>query len=79
MPHVGRHGHISVNLGCEAFTGDQPQFALDKVDKLKECIRSLHVRIIRQELRDIQRLREKMGDDGVGGLCANQLPSRFLR
>lgn len=65
------------NLGCEAFTEQQRRFALEKVDKLEECIRSLHVRIIRQALRDIWEVRERMGDEGVGALCASQLLGAF--
>jgi hypothetical protein len=64
------------NLGCEAFTEEQKRFALDKVDKLEECIRSFHVRIIRQALHDIWRLREGMGDER-GELCASQLLGAF--
>ncbi|KAK4122185.1 hypothetical protein N657DRAFT_599074 [Parathielavia appendiculata] len=59
-------------LGCEAFTEEQQGFALDKVDKLEECIRSLHVRIIRQALQDIWRVRASLGDCS-GELCASQL------
>ncbi|KAK4099589.1 hypothetical protein N658DRAFT_560311 [Parathielavia hyrcaniae] len=59
-------------LGCEAFTEEQRRFALDKVDKLEECIRSLHVRIIRQALHDIWRVRASLGDS-TGELCAGRL------
>lgn len=59
-------------LGCEAFTEAQRRFALDKVNKLEECIRSLHVRIIRRALEDIWELRARLGDSG-GELCASQL------
>ncbi len=59
-------------LGCEAFTEEQKRFALDKVDKLEQCIRSFHVRIIRQALRDVWGLRTSLGDFG-GELCASQL------
>ena len=59
-------------LGCEAFTEAQKSFALDKVDKLEECIRSFHVRTIRQALHDIWGLRTSLGDFG-GEICASQL------
>ncbi|KAK5651648.1 hypothetical protein OQA88_11823 [Cercophora sp. LCS_1] len=59
-------------LGCEAVSEEQRRFALDKVDRLEECIRSLHVGIIRQALRDIWALRDKLGD-ADGDLCAGEL------
>lgn len=63
-------------LGCEAFTEEQRRFALDKVDKLEECIRSLHIRIIRQALHDMWDLRASLGDSR-GQLCASQLLGTF--
>lgn len=63
-------------LGCEAFTEEQKGFALDKVNKLEECIRSLHVRIIRRALEDIWELRARLGDVR-GELCASQLLGAF--
>jgi hypothetical protein len=60
------------NLGCEAFTEEQKGFALDKVDKLESCIRSFHVGIIKQALRDVWELRKRLGDEG-GELCAGRL------
>ncbi|KAK3303890.1 fungal-specific transcription factor domain-containing protein [Chaetomium strumarium] len=59
-------------LGCEAFTEEQRTFALDKINKLEQCIRSLHVRIIRQALQHIWDLRASLGDF-TGELCASQL------
>ncbi len=59
-------------LGCEAFTEEQKSFALNKVDKLEECIRSFHIRIIRQALQDVWSLRSSLGDSR-GELCASQL------
>ncbi|KAM7190059.1 Fungal specific transcription factor domain containing protein [Naviculisporaceae sp. PSN 640] len=59
-------------LGCEAVTDDQRQFVMAKIDGLEECIRSSHVRIIRQALRDVWDLRTRMGDE-EGELCAGEL------
>jgi hypothetical protein len=59
-------------LGCEAFTEEQQSFALDKVNKLEECIRSFHIRIICRALHDIWNLRASLGDTR-GELCASQL------
>ncbi len=59
-------------LGCEAFTEEQKSFALDKVDKLEECIRSFHVRTIRRALHDVWETRMSLGDFN-GELCASQL------
>ena len=59
-------------LGCEAFTEEQKSFTLDKINKLEECIRSLHIRIIRQALHDIWNVRASLGDF-EGELCASQL------
>ncbi|KAM7201368.1 Fungal specific transcription factor domain containing protein [Rhypophila sp. PSN 637] len=59
-------------LGCEAVSQDQRSFVLAKVAGLEECIRSSHVRTIRQALRDVWDLRLKMGDD-EGNLCAGDL------
>ncbi|KZZ95336.1 C6 finger domain-containing protein [Moelleriella libera RCEF 2490] len=59
-------------IGCEAFTQEHQVFALDKVDKLEHCIGSLHVKNIRQALRDVWQLREDLGDLN-GKLCASAL------
>ncbi|KAM7213346.1 Fungal specific transcription factor domain containing protein [Rhypophila decipiens] len=59
-------------LGCEAVSQDQRSFVLAKVAGLEECIRSSHVRTIRQALRDVWDLRLTMGDD-EGNLCAGDL------
>ncbi|KAK3326744.1 fungal-specific transcription factor domain-containing protein [Apodospora peruviana] len=59
-------------LGCEAVSQDQRNFVLSKIDGLEECIRSSHVRTIRQALKDVWDLRPKMGDD-EGNLCAGEL------
>ncbi|KAF4126248.1 Fungal Zn(2)-Cys(6) binuclear cluster domain [Geosmithia morbida] len=59
-------------IGCEAFTDDQEEFVMDKVNKLEECIGSLHVKIIRQALEDIWEVRKRMGDL-EGNICASQL------
>jgi hypothetical protein len=59
-------------LGCEVFTEEQKSFVLDKVEKLGECIRSLHISIIRQALQDIWDVRASLGDFR-GELCASQL------
>lgn len=64
-------------LGCEAFTPDQQQFVLGKMDRLEVCIRSLHVSIIRQALEDVWVLRRDMGDEDVGVLCAGRLLGEF--
>ncbi|KAH8694585.1 fungal-specific transcription factor domain-containing protein [Ilyonectria robusta] len=59
-------------IGCEAFTADQKTFVLDKVDKLEVCLGSLHVRILRQALEDIWKLRTEW-QDFEGKLCASEL------
>jgi hypothetical protein len=59
-------------LGCEAYTAEQQGFALDKVNKLEDCIGSLHVKLIRQALEDVWRVRKNLGDSD-GKLCASQL------
>lgn len=59
-------------LGCEAVTDGQRNFVMAKIDGLEECIRSSHVRIIRQALRDVWHLRMEMGDE-EGELCAGVL------
>lgn len=59
-------------LGCEAFTELQQSFVMDKIDKLHDCIGSLHVKSIRQALEDVWKLREKLGDK-EGMLCSNRL------
>ncbi|KAF4975565.1 hypothetical protein FDECE_18561 [Fusarium decemcellulare] len=59
-------------VGCEAFNDDQKSFILDKVDKLEECLGSLHVQIIKQALKDIWQIREDC-QDFDGSLCASQL------
>ncbi|KAL1869449.1 hypothetical protein VTK73DRAFT_3094 [Phialemonium thermophilum] len=59
-------------LGCEAFTEEQKNFALDKVNKLEQCIRSLHIEAMRQALNDVWNLRASLGDFD-GELCAGQL------
>ncbi|KAK8880217.1 fungal-specific transcription factor domain-containing protein [Apiospora arundinis] len=59
-------------IGCEAFTADQQSFVLDKIDKLDMCIGSYHVRIIRQALEDLWRLRREEGDHD-GDMCASKL------
>ncbi len=64
-------------LGCEAFTPDQQAFVRDKMDRVEACIRSLHVRIIRQALVDVWALRKGMGDE-EGGVCAGRLLGEFL-
>jgi hypothetical protein len=64
-------------LGCEAFTEEQRSFALDKINKLEQCIRSLHVGIIRQALQHIWDLRASLGDF-TGELCAGQLLGVFI-
>lgn len=63
-------------IGCEAFTDEQKEFVLDKVHKLETCIGSLHVRVIRQALEDIWRLRAEWNDVD-GDLCASQLMSKL--
>ncbi|KAK1830471.1 Zn(2)-Cys(6) zinc finger domain protein [Podospora conica] len=60
-------------LGCEAFTPEQQQFVLSKMDRLEACIQSLHIKIIRSALVDVWALRKEIGDDGVGALCAGNL------
>jgi hypothetical protein len=65
-------------LGCEAFTPDQQQFVLGKMDRLEACIRSLHVSIIRQALVDVWALRRDTGDEDVGALCAGGLLGEFF-
>jgi len=60
-------------LGCEAYTLDQQAFVLEKVNLLEACIRSLHVRIIRQALVDVWALRKGLDDDGKGMVCAGEL------
>lgn len=59
-------------LGCEAYTRDQQAFVLDKMDRLEACIRSLHVKIIRQALTDVWALRKDTGDVS-GDICAATL------
>lgn len=56
-------------IGCEAFTEDQQSFVLDKIHKLDMCIGSYHVRIIRQALEDLWRIRRNAGDRD-GDMCA---------
>jgi hypothetical protein len=60
------------NLGCEAVEEVERRFALEMVGKLEVCIGSAHVGSIRQALRDVWELRERLGDRG-GVLCANEL------
>ncbi|KAK0652407.1 fungal-specific transcription factor domain-containing protein [Cercophora newfieldiana] len=60
-------------LGCEAYTLDQQAFVLEKVNLLEACIRSLHVRIIRQALVDVWAIRKGMDDEEKGMVCAGQL------
>ncbi|KAK0619192.1 fungal-specific transcription factor domain-containing protein [Immersiella caudata] len=64
-------------LGCEAFTPAQQAFVLDKVDRLEACIRSFHVRTIRQALVDIWAIRKDMGDENQGLVCAGRLLERL--
>jgi len=59
-------------IGCEAFTEEQKGYVLDKVQKLEECIGSLHVRIIRKALEDMWEARANLGDI-EGKLCASHL------
>ncbi|KAF7552121.1 hypothetical protein G7Z17_g4557 [Cylindrodendrum hubeiense] len=59
-------------IGCEAFSVEQKTFVLDKIDKLEACLGSLHVRIVRQALEDIWKLRTEW-QDFDGKLCASQL------
>ncbi|EXV01502.1 Zn(2)-Cys(6) zinc finger domain protein [Metarhizium robertsii] len=63
-------------LGCEAYTKERQLFVLDKINKLEECIGSLHVKLIRQASRDVWKVRERLGD-GRGALCAHQLLSKY--
>ncbi|CAH0034004.1 unnamed protein product, partial [Clonostachys rhizophaga] len=56
-------------MGCEAFSDEQKEFVLDKIHKFEVCLGSLHVRVLRQALEDIWKLRLDQGDvDGT--LCA---------
>jgi hypothetical protein len=64
-------------LGCEAFMPAQQAFVLDKVDRLEACIRSFHVRTIRQALVDVWAIRKDMGDEGQGMVCAGRLLGEF--
>ncbi|PSR82145.1 fungal-specific transcription factor domain-domain-containing protein [Coniella lustricola] len=59
-------------IGCEAFTPEQKNFVLDKVQRLKECLGSFHVGIIRQALKDVWEKRSVLGDM-EGHLCAGSL------
>lgn len=63
-------------LGCEAYTKERQLFVLDKINKLEECIGSLHIKLIRQASRDVWKVRERLGD-GRGNLCAHQLLSKY--
>ena len=63
-------------IGCEAFTEEQRGFVLDKVDKLEACLGSLHVRVIRQALRDMWRTRSELGDVD-GEVCASELLGEY--
>ncbi|KAK8045464.1 hypothetical protein PG993_005488 [Apiospora rasikravindrae] len=64
-------------IGCEAFADEQQSFVLDKIDKLYLCIGSYHVRIIRQALEDIWRIRREVGDLD-GHMCAVKLLGKFI-
>lgn len=59
-------------LACEAFTDLQRGFVADKINKLNDCIGSLHVKSIQQAAEDVWKLREALGDVD-GGLCSSQL------
>jgi hypothetical protein len=59
-------------LGCEAFTKEQQDFVMDKINKLDDCIGSLHIKCIRQALEDIWKVRENLGDC-EGTICSSQL------
>ncbi|KAJ2981875.1 hypothetical protein NQ176_g1757 [Zarea fungicola] len=58
-------------VGCEAFTEEQKQFVLDKLDKF-DCLGSLHVDTLRHILLEMWKLRESLGDTD-GNLCAGCL------
>lgn len=62
-------------IGCEVVHDDQKVFVLDMIKKLETCLGSLHVRILRQALKDIWEARAQEGDFG-GYLCANHLLSK---
>ncbi|KAL2267351.1 hypothetical protein VTJ83DRAFT_4628 [Remersonia thermophila] len=64
------------NLGCEAVEEAEREFALEMVGKLAGCIGSSHVGSIRQALRDVWDLRDRLGDR-EGLLCANELLERL--
>ncbi|KPM40152.1 hypothetical protein AK830_g6412 [Neonectria ditissima] len=59
-------------IGCEAFSNDQKDFVRDKIHKLEVCLGSLHVRIVRQALEDIWKIRADW-EDFDGHLCASRL------
>ncbi|KAL1842348.1 hypothetical protein VTJ49DRAFT_5516 [Mycothermus thermophilus] len=60
------------NFGCEAVDEGEKEFALEMVGKLAGCIGSSHVGSIRQALRDVWELRDRLGDR-EGALCASEL------
>ncbi|KAK8070185.1 hypothetical protein PG994_006801 [Apiospora phragmitis] len=64
-------------IGCEAFTDEQQNFVLDKIHKLDLCIGSYHVRIIRQALEDIWKIRREAGDLD-GHMCAAKLLGKSI-
>ncbi|KAI4858509.1 fungal-specific transcription factor domain-containing protein [Hypoxylon rubiginosum] len=59
-------------IGCEAFSQSQKDFVLGKIRNLEVCIGSLHLRVIRQALEDIWKLRADL-QDFDGHLCAGHL------
>ncbi|KAK2595451.1 hypothetical protein QQS21_006791 [Conoideocrella luteorostrata] len=63
-------------IGCEAFTKIQQDFAMDKINKLGECIGSLHVESIRHALEDVWKIRDNLGDY-EGRLCASELLAKL--
>ncbi|KAH7328759.1 fungal-specific transcription factor domain-containing protein [Stachybotrys elegans] len=63
-------------IGCEAFTVAQQNFVRDKIQKLETCLGSLHVRLVRQALEDMWRIRSELGDQD-GQLCATGLLERL--
>lgn len=64
-------------LGCEAYTEKQQVFARDKIEKLEQCIGSLHVKLIRQAVEEVWKLRRHLGDF-EGEICASELLGECL-
>lgn len=59
-------------VGCEACTPAQQAWSHASLDTLAASIGSMHVRVVRQALEDVWRLRARRGDTD-GRLCAGQL------